>query len=94
MADPIQYSFTYGEIARLMFESEGIHEGKWVVGFEFNVTVAPVGLNPTEAFPGAIITANKFVLTAVGETPTPPNLTFDAAALNPRAPKPKAKPSK
>lgn len=92
MADPVQYSFTYADVARMMFQSERIHEGKWLIGFEFNVTVAPVGLNPTEAYPGAIITANKLILSAVGDNPTPPNLTFDAAELNPRPQKAKAKP--
>ena len=84
MPDPTQYSFGYPEMAKLMFQSAGIHDGKWVVGLEINVAVAPVGLKPDEAFPGVITTISKFVLSAVGQDPTPPNLTFDASEINPR----------
>jgi hypothetical protein len=83
MAEPTQYSFSYSEMAKLMFQSSGIHEGRWVIGFEFNVVVAPAGVKPDEAYPGAIVMANKLILSAAAEAPSPPNLTFDAAVLNP-----------
>jgi hypothetical protein len=84
MAEPTQYSFSFAEIAKLMFESSSIHEGKWVVGLEFGVIVGPVGLKPGEGFPGAVITANKLMLSAITNEDHPPNLVFDAAVLNPK----------
>jgi hypothetical protein len=87
MADPTQYSFSFAELAKLMFQAGNIHEGQWVVGIEYNVTVAPVGLTPNEAYPGAVIAATKLVLSAVGDDPVPPNLVFDAATVNPASAK-------
>jgi hypothetical protein len=84
MGEPTQYSFELSEIAELMLKSSGIHEGKWVIGVEFSVTIGPVGLKPDEAYPGAIVTANKLLLSAAGEEKPPPNLVFDAAVLNPK----------
>jgi hypothetical protein len=83
MAEPTQYSFSLSEMAKLMLQSTGIHKGRWVIGFEFTVVVAPVGVKPDEVYPGAIVMANKLILSAAGENPSPPNLTFDAAELNP-----------
>jgi hypothetical protein len=83
MADPTQYTFTFEELAKPMFKSANIHQGKWVVGIEYNVAIAHVGLKPDEAFPGAIIGAQRILISAATEAPTPPNLTFDAAKLNP-----------
>jgi len=86
MAEPSQYVFSFEEIAKLMMQSSNIHEGEWVVGAEFNVTVGAVGVSGTEAYPGAMITFNKLVLSAlVTGQPPPPNLVFDAAVLNPRS---------
>lgn len=84
MAEPTQYTFGFEEIAQMMLKAAGIHEGRWVVGLEFNVVVAPVGIKPDEAYPGAVIGAQKLILSAAGDQPTPPNLTFDATKLNPR----------
>jgi hypothetical protein len=85
MAEPTQYTFRLSEIAELMLRSSGIHDGKWVVGMEFSVVVGPVGLKTDEAYPGAIVTANKLMLSAVVEgQQQPPNLVFDAAVLNPK----------
>lgn len=86
MADVSQFSFPLAEIAQLMIKDAGIHEGKWVVGVEFNITVGAMGLNNTEAFPGAAVTATKLMLSAYIESgpPQPPNLVFDAAVINPK----------
>jgi hypothetical protein len=84
MAEATQYSFDFAELAKLMFQSSGIHEGRWVIGLEFGVVVGPVGLRPGEGFPGAVITANKLMISAVTDENQPPNLVFDAAALNPK----------
>jgi hypothetical protein len=84
MADPTQYSFQLSEIAELMLRSSGIHEGKWVIGIEFGVGIGPIPLKPDEAYPGAVITANRLMLSALAGGPQPPNLVFDAAILNPK----------
>jgi hypothetical protein len=85
MAEATQFSFSWQEVAELLMKASNIHEGKWAVGLEFSVTVGAMGLKPTEASPGAMITAHKLMITAVTEgQPQPPNLVFDAALLNPR----------
>jgi hypothetical protein len=84
MAEATQYTFGFAELAKLMFESSGIHEGKWVIGLEFSVAVGPIGLKAGEGFPGAIITANKLMLSVLTDENQPPNLVFDAAVMNPK----------
>ena len=83
MADPTQYSFSFAEVMQLLLKSANVHEGRWVIGIEFNVLVGPMGVKPDEAYPGAMIAANKIIISAAGDAPTPPNLTFDATELNP-----------
>ena len=58
--------------------------GRALIGVEFGVVVGPVSLKPDEGYPGAIITANKLMLSATEEGKQPPNMVFDAAVLNPK----------
>ena len=84
MAEPTQFAFSFADIAKLMFQASNIHEGKWVVGIEYTIAIGNVGIVPTEAFPGAIIGAQRLLLTEAGAGPQPPNLIFDAAEVNPK----------
>lgn len=85
MANPTQYSFGLDEIAKYLIKDAGLHEGKWTIGIEFGIAVGAMGQGPEkEGFPGALITANKLILTATGDVPTPANLVFDASKLNPK----------
>jgi len=86
MAKPTQYTFALDEVAKLMIKEAGLHEGRWTLGIEFGIAVGAMGQGPDkDAFPGALVTANKLRLSVVSDSSAePPNLVFDAAKINPK----------
>lgn len=81
MADVSQYSFELQELTAMLIRQQGIKEGKWVVGFEFNLGAGLIGLDSPK--PAAFVAINKVVLTRHTEgTPEPP-FVVDATELDP-----------
>jgi hypothetical protein len=82
MAEVSQYSFELKELATHLLKLQGIKEGKWVIGFEFNLGVGLIGTTPDNPKPAAFAAVNKAVLTRHTEgTPEPPFMV-DAAEVN------------
>jgi hypothetical protein len=82
MAEVSQYSFELKELATHLVKIEGIKEGKWVIGFEFNLGAGLVGISPDNPRPAAFAAINKVTLTRhVEGTPEPPFIV-DAAEVN------------
>jgi hypothetical protein len=82
MSEVNQYSFELSELASLLVREQGLKQGKWVVGFEFNLGAGLAGVGaPDQIRPTAFASINKVVLTRHQEgTPEPP-FTVDAAKL-------------
>ncbi len=55
MADPTQYSFDLQEVASILVREQGITEGRWILGFELNMTIGTFGANQAAARPGAMM---------------------------------------
>lgn len=87
MADPTQFTFSLVEATEALIKKQGIHEGKWIISFEFNLTVGMLGTAPADIKPGAIILANNLQLQKAVEPGSPPNLIVDAARVNPASAK-------
>ena len=81
MAEPTQYAFELKELTETLIKLQGIKEGKWAVGFEFNLGAGVVGLTPENPRPGALVIINKVLLTR--HTEGAPELPFvvDAGEL-------------
>ena len=84
MAEPTQFTFSIAEAAEALIKKQGIHEGKWILAIEFNVSIGVIGSGPTEARPGAMMLANTIQLMKAPDPATaPPHLIVDAAIVNP-----------
>jgi hypothetical protein len=88
LAEPTQYTFALAEVAEALVKAQNIHEGKWMVAFEYTVNIGLMGVSPTDARPGAMLFANNIQLMRVQDG-APEKLVVDAAKVNP--PKVKAK---
>lgn len=92
MADPTQYSFELREATIALIKEADIHEGVWMIGFEFSLGVGvfgamqtdvPQGALSVEARPGALMQISKLQLARLPpEAPKPP-FAVDAAVVNP-----------
>ena len=83
MAEPTQYAFDLKEVAAALIKQQGLHEGVWMVAFEFNLGAGMISASPGEPRPGALIQVNKIQLTRQGEPNAIPHLSVDAAEVNP-----------
>jgi hypothetical protein len=86
MAEPTQYSFELSEVVAALIKHQGLHEGKWTIGIEFNMGAALAGPSPADARPTAIVAVNRLQLTQPPEGAAALTFTVDAASVNP-APK-------
>jgi hypothetical protein len=83
MAEPTQYSFDLTEVATLLVKQQGLHEGKWLLAFEFHMTAGNFGPTPAEARPGAIVQFGKILLARKEDTSPDTHGVVDAAKVNP-----------
>lgn len=92
MATPTRYEYTFRELATLLIKDQDIHEGRWMVGFEFGLMAVHSGSDPSEIKPAALVQVNKIALSRADDVPLPPEagLIVDAAEVNP-APEAKRK---
>jgi hypothetical protein len=101
MAAPTQYTFELKEAAIALIKEAGLHEGVWIVGFEFALGAGlfgamPMGEKtagsdspPAEAKPGGFIQINRVQLSRYVRGMPEVSFAVDAAVVNPD---PKAKP--
>lgn len=83
MANVSQLAFNLKEVAVALIKHQGIHEGKWFVGFEFSLNAGHVGSSPTDVRPSAILGIQTVTLQRVREgEPTLP-FQVDASEVNP-----------
>src|SRR5271166_6655403 len=87
MATPIQYGFDLAELAKALIKEQGIHEGRWMVAFEFNFGGGLFGMSPSDVAPGGFIQIKRVILTQPGDPAPPAHLILDAAEVNPRTPR-------
>lgn len=90
MAQASQYSFELVDVVTALIKENGVHEGKWVAGIEFNFGAIYTGPSQDAVRPAGAVAVNRFMITRVveGQEPAPPpQLVVDAAEVNP-APKP------
>ncbi len=81
MAEASQYSFDLKEVAETLIKQQGIKQGKWVIGFEFNLGAGLIGAG-TDARPAAFASINKVVLSRHPEGTPEPSFIVDAAEVN------------
>jgi hypothetical protein len=84
MAEATQYSFSLLEVTETLIKKQGIHEGKWAIGIEFNLNIGLIGMTAADVKPGVMVLANALQLMKAVEG-TPSNLIVDAAAVNPKS---------
>jgi|ERR1700738_4837548 hypothetical protein len=95
MAEITQYQFTFAEVAEALIKRQNLHEGEWVVGIEFGVSIGAMGMSPESIRPGAMILANQFQLVKASPGQQhPPGLVVDAAVVNPVKATKESKPSR
>jgi hypothetical protein len=77
---PIETPLSIRDLAALLVNHYGIHEGRYDLLIEFQIGVGAVGPDPTALKPGAMIAVSRVGLTpSRAEGPT----TVDAAIVNP-----------
>lgn len=83
MAEVSQYNFALKEVTTALIKQQDIHEGKWAVGFEFNLAAGNAGASLADVRPSAIVGIAGLILVRAkdGEPPVP--FLVDAAEINP-----------
>ena len=85
MAEPTQFEFSFEEITKILIKQQDIHEGNWMIGFEFGFGAMHIGQSPANAKPSAFVQINKIMLMKAPENaPKGSALIVDAAVENPR----------
>jgi hypothetical protein len=82
MPEISQYLFSTKELLGVLVKQAGVHEGKWVLMANFQVTPGSYGPAPDQLAPGAL-----FAVTHIGIQLAPPETPegawIDAAEVNP-----------
>jgi hypothetical protein len=83
MAEVETYGFDLKEVAAALIKKQGIHEGLWILAFEFNLGAGNFGSNREDVRPTAFVQINKISLVRQNEISGAPNLIVNAAEINP-----------
>jgi hypothetical protein len=82
MPEVSQITFSHKELLELLVKKAQLHEGKWMLLFNFSFAAANFGPKPEEMLPGAVA-----AVASVGLQKAPPDapsgLVIDAAVANP-----------
>ena len=89
MTDPNAFSFDFRELAAALIKQQGLHEGRWAVGFQFNFAAINIGA-ANEEKPTALAQVDSVLLVPFGEH-LPKWMAVDAAKVNPPQRKRKAR---
>lgn len=85
MAETKQLNFPLSEVATALVKMHGLHEGKWILGFEFELGAGNFGPSVTEVRPGAFAAIKNVLLTRQDAGAPDLPFTIDAAVINPTA---------
>ncbi len=83
MTEPTKHTFSLHDLAVAMVKAKGLHEGEWLLGFDFGLGAANIGPTPNEAFPAAIAHILNATLVEADAT-APASLRVNAAQVNPK----------
>lgn len=83
MAEPTQFSFSLQEATVALLEKQGIASGRWMLAFEFSISVGTFGSSPQNIKPGAMLQVAKLQLTKAPDEPADNPLVVDASKLKP-----------
>ena len=83
MPEVSSYSFSHKELLEALIKASKIHEGEWMLQFNFGFTAGNFGPNEDSVSPGAISVVNHVGIIRAPEN-APRSLVVDAAKINPR----------
>ena len=84
MAEATQFDCSFRELTTLLVKDRGIHEGRWMVAFEFSFVALNAGPSSSEIRPAAVIQINKAMLVRTPEGfPADSPIAVDASQVNP-----------
>lgn len=81
MTEKKPITFDLLELATALIRERDIHDGQWIVGFEFNTVGLNIGEQNDEK-PAAVVQISKAMLVPFGPH-LPKSLAVDAAVVNP-----------
>jgi hypothetical protein len=76
-----QLTFALSEVAAALMRAEGITEGKWLLGFEFEFGAGNMGPSPAEVKPSGIVSIKSVVLSRQPDDAPDFKIVVDAATL-------------
>ena len=76
-----QFQFELLDIAKMLLKKEGVREGKWTLGVNFNIAATLAGPTPEAARPTMLVSVDKITLSKA-EKNAPPAMTVDAAEIS------------
>jgi hypothetical protein len=84
MAEVTQFTFDLRELTTALIKQQGLHEGLWLIAFEFGMGAGIIGPTPEDARPTGFFQVVKVQLVKQTQIPVPhPQLTVNAAEVNP-----------
>jgi hypothetical protein len=83
MAEVDTYGFDLREVTTALIKQQGIHEGLWMLAFEFSLGAGLSGPTKEEVRPLAFVQINKISLVRQNEISGSHNLVMSAAEINP-----------
>jgi hypothetical protein len=83
MAEVDTYGFDLREVTTALIKQQGIHEGLWMLAFEFSLGAGLSGPTKEEVRPLAFVQINKISLVRQNEISGSHNLVMNAAEINP-----------
>jgi hypothetical protein len=83
VAEPTQFTFDLQEVTIALLEKQSVTSGRWMLAFEFNISVGTFGASPQDIKPGAILQVAKLQLTKAPDEPADNPLVVDASKLKP-----------
>lgn len=84
-AKPSQYTFELRDVLIALLKEQGIHEGFWMLAFEFTTTIGTMGAQDSPPRPAVLSVVSK--MNIVHHESAPPvelDICVDAAKVNPR----------
>ena len=82
MAEVDTYGFDLREVTTALIKQQGIHEGLWMLAFDFNLGAGMAGVTKEEVRPMAFVQINKMSLVRQNEIASGHNLVINAAEVN------------
>jgi hypothetical protein len=85
MVDVNQYTVSNRELVELIIKSAGVTEGRWILMANFGFAPGNYGPSPETLSPGvAVVVQSLGIQRLVGDSNMPPEVTVDAAVVNPK----------